>query len=417
MAIGSDDINSSFSIVAVAETELKLAQVTKLEQPCSALSWRDNRLLVGTGVGTVTLYSCAANGAETPKPTMTYNSFGSDSSMDEWPLRPTVRELGLNPADIKTFASTRNNVVAIWNLELKSPIFTQAIGTSGPLFSMAWNPQHGVELLLGKSVRHRVDEYHVTHLKSGSGNGTVSMLDARLFSQNEKKSCVALEIPRAHDSCRAVAYSPLVLPWIATGGYDGEVKLWDVRSPKFPFLRLVGHHGPVSSVSFSPSRPEQLISGSADKSIRHWSLNMSPSFSMAVHKDADDMIVVSAKFSHVAPHLYFGLTSAGHVKLFEMKPSALRKYAGHRALVEQENQISSPANGLVSLVEEVRSGALVSAVGCLRTHQTGDRRLTIRKWRRSRSCCLFEILTPLTRRLPVWRLGSGKRASTKRRRG
>jgi WD40 repeat protein len=61
---------------------------------------------------------------------------------------------------------------------------------------------------------------------------------------------------------------------LASGGADGRVRLWAMKSGKTvePRARLRGHEGEVNSVSWSPDG-RRLASGSADATIRLWTLD------------------------------------------------------------------------------------------------------------------------------------------------
>jgi periodic tryptophan protein 2 len=59
---------------------------------------------------------------------------------------------------------------------------------------------------------------------------------------------------------------------VAAGSTDSfEVFLWSVQTGKLLDV-LTGHEGPVSSLAFSPSGANQLISGSWDRTIRVWNV-------------------------------------------------------------------------------------------------------------------------------------------------
>jgi WD40 repeat protein len=63
---------------------------------------------------------------------------------------------------------------------------------------------------------------------------------------------------------------------LASGGFDGAVRLWDVTDPARPRplgQPLTGSTAAVYSVAFSPGG-HTLASGSADGTIRLWNLNV-----------------------------------------------------------------------------------------------------------------------------------------------
>ena len=58
--------------------------------------------------------------------------------------------------------------------------------------------------------------------------------------------------------------------WIASGGEDSTVKVWDSRTGKL-VRSFRGHRGLVSSVAFSPDG-RRLVSGSRDHTVKVWDL-------------------------------------------------------------------------------------------------------------------------------------------------
>jgi WD40 repeat protein len=69
----------------------------------------------------------------------------------------------------------------------------------------------------------------------------------------------------------AVAFSPNdKCPWVASGGEDSKVKIWDSRSGELVHT-FHGHTGLVSSLAFSPDG-KRLYSGSRDTTVKVWDL-------------------------------------------------------------------------------------------------------------------------------------------------
>jgi WD40 repeat protein len=81
--------------------------------------------------------------------------------------------------------------------------------------------------------------------------------------------CVVTKLSRP---ARALAFHPTFQNILVTGGSDGFLVVLDISRARI-LGTICAHSGFVGCLAFSPSNPHLLISGSADASVKFWSLD------------------------------------------------------------------------------------------------------------------------------------------------
>jgi len=116
---------------------------------------------------------------------------------------------------------------------------------------------------------------------------------------------------------RTAAFSP-DQRWLATGGEDGAIRLWDL-SPVDPTSRvfaLNGHNGPVHGLAFSADG-RWLVSGAADGAVRLWRLTAEGAKPDRVFAEGRYGAIQSLALSPKGDWLVFG-TQGGNVCIWKM---------------------------------------------------------------------------------------------------
>ncbi len=158
-----------------------------------------------------------------------------------------VQSLAISPDGKWAAAGEVSGAIKLWDLAVGKDPKTLA-GHTGPVTSVQFLP--GGAKLVSASLDKTLRAWNVA---DGSAAGQV-------------------ETPAAVNAVALVADGAQV----ATGGADNMIRLWSVpadASGAFtPGAQLTGHTGPVSGLAAMPTDKTQLISASADGTIRQWNL-------------------------------------------------------------------------------------------------------------------------------------------------
>ncbi|MCZ7595845.1 MAG: serine/threonine protein kinase [Hyphomicrobium sp.] len=150
----------------------------------------------------------------------------------------------------------------------------------------------------------------------------------------------------------------------ATASHDWKVTLWDARQAAAPLQVLDGHENAVQSLAYSPQQL-LLASGSADKTVRVWSLD-TLTLKRAFRGPRD--FVTSVAFSHSGKLLAAGALD-GRIQIWSVMSSRrLRALSGHRGCVADlafspsgDELASAGEDGTVRLWD-LRRGRVVRAL-------------------------------------------------------
>ncbi|CAO3589619.1 unnamed protein product [Absidia cylindrospora] len=106
---------------------------------------------------------------------------------------------------------------------------------------------------------------------TGGEAGHLYVVDLRLKDHQG----IVWKAPEAHSNAiRDAQFNPFIPYWLASGGDDSIVNIWDLRATCHkPLAKIDGHHGPISSIAWGNVRPEKLATTSRDGTFRIWSLS------------------------------------------------------------------------------------------------------------------------------------------------
>ena len=314
-----------------------LLSIANLSWSCagevSCLEWTDDKLCVGSSGGVVALYNMpeslqSAVGLQ-PAQIFMHDKLATLplAAPGKWNYSSRVRTVGLH-SDKRQLLTIGNQYFHVWDIERGSLIASEVGSTnSAPIFTGAWNPHAPSELIFGgeEGILRLVD----TRLLASSSNSS-STSNSSAF---DRSKCVPW-MSRAHsDVLRHVTWSPLVPYWVASCGDDGLVKIFDTRFGTEPMRTLSGHTNSVTSVAWSKSHCEMLVSSSVDKTARVWNMRLAPHHTVYTHpSSAEDFTapLIHASFSPVTPYQIMLGSTGGELVAMHLERDLIAQYAVQR---------------------------------------------------------------------------------------
>ena len=309
------------------------------------ISWENDSLLVGSNQGRVLLYHLSQSKIDIDNHNKTLdiaantiyshenvinNSYFTHAIPGKYINVNNVYQVKLNSNDQSTFLSLCKNGYHLWdsNHEQK-PIYSAF--TNSPLYSMDWN-------------RHSSTIFTCAGL-----NGTLSIIDTRI-NPNELSSQGGFQsvwqAKAAHDgSINVVKWSPLIDTWIASGGEDGLIKIWDTRYAKQAIINngteqivtnsnynLTCHIGSIKTIAWSYEHPELLVSGGIDSTMKLWNLTCKPYCLINSHEleNADNSPIIGASFSKTLLSQIITVNTDGNIDSIKLSNNLLHNFVHHR---------------------------------------------------------------------------------------
>eukprot|EP00050_Salpingoeca_kvevrii_P022622 m.129262 g.129262 ORF g.129262 m.129262 type:complete len:345 (-) comp9766_c0_seq2:150-1184(-) len=109
---------------------------------------------------------------------------------------------------------------------------------------------------------------------SASNSAHLQVWDTRQTSSDPSLSCDASG-DSGLTTLQSIAVHPDQPDIVATGGGDGVLSIWDLRSPRFPVALTQAHTAEVWEIQFHPLHTDHLFTCSEDGALLHWDCNPS----------------------------------------------------------------------------------------------------------------------------------------------
>lgn len=167
----------------------------------------------------------------------------------------------------------------IWSYDMSTARANCIVALHGPAASVAWNPEIA-HVAMG--TKDGTVVYQRSTKRAHEGRvGVLAWRDGQVLATAGKDAHVMLhDFRTAEPVVRVQAHRQEVcgLAWdaaknfLATGGNDNTVHVWDIRNMRKPSASMMDHTAAVKAVAWSPHQRGLLATGggTADKTIRLW---------------------------------------------------------------------------------------------------------------------------------------------------
>ena len=240
-----------------------------------------------------------------------------------------VMAIAWNPSQPNLVATgSADSTVKLWDLRQPATAVANYTHHTDKVQAVAWNPAEHTVLL------------------TGAYDKKIFAFDSR---STDKTSCWTL-----NSDVECLIWDPHHPERFIVSTEDGLVRCFDGRNASLsPIFTLNAHDAPVSSLHINPFIDGCLVTGSADKHVKVWSMQDTTKIACVVSRDIGAGKVFAASFSPDAPFILSVAGSKGKVVVWNLQDNAgVRKHfpvrqneqeeAGRKEIVAVESDASVP---------------------------------------------------------------------------
>jgi len=222
-ASASSGGSSKASAGSSSNTKTSILRLTK--------TWPRRQATSGSTTSSSTSAASSSSAATTPTSESGAATAGAVSPPAPGPDSYGVICVKTNPRKPGHFISLERRVLHCWSLSNTSQPTVSERETHYFHSTMDWSPHDPNLVAIGYT------------------DGRLTILDVRYLTSdlNQKQKWTVAEAHRG--VVRDIKWNPFTPYWIATAGDDGAIRIWDIRGTAQPVKELLGHVGPVLTVS------------------------------------------------------------------------------------------------------------------------------------------------------------------------